>query len=126
MTTKPERYASERDLEAAITEYLQLNRWLVIKTDASESARVSRGRKKYGSISSGTPDLVALRGGQGIAIEVKTHSGVVTPLQQSVHACYNQFHGVPTRVIRSLEELQVWLDELLRQHPTKQAKEESI
>jgi hypothetical protein len=101
--------ASEKEIEAVIIQYLMIKGWVVLKTDAGESARATKGANKRSSIYAGTPDLIALKDGRGIAIEVKASGGKLTDRQRQMHAYYRSA-SIPVAVVRSLEDLQQWLE----------------
>lgn len=61
---------SERDWQATVEQYLRLGRWLWYHTWRSEHSV------------GGFPDLVALRAGRVVVIELKRQRGTTTPEQE--------------------------------------------
>jgi len=97
--------------ERLLRDWLELNGWICLKTDAGEMCRATGQSRRRGHIPPGTPDLIALKAGQGIAIECKAVGKYATGKQRMEHARYNMA-GVPVRVIRNLDDLKKWLVEL--------------
>lgn len=92
----------EDSIEAAIVAALQCHGWLVIPVQAE---RTNGGRRTRRHAMPGTPDLVALRAGQGVLIEVKRPTGKVRKAQALYHA-YAAKHGVPVIVARGIEDVE--------------------
>jgi Holliday junction resolvase len=55
----------------------------------------------------GIPDLMCIRKGTVMFLEVKTETGVVAPLQQKRIDDLNK-HGVFAKVVRSLEDIDIF------------------
>ena len=56
----------------------------------------------------GIPDLMCIRKGNVMFLEVKTEKGVVAPLQEKRIADLNK-HGVFAKVVRSLKDIDIVL-----------------
>ena len=83
---------NESILQAEMIRKLNRAGWLAYKW-------TSPGRK-------GVPDLIAFApGGRAIALEVKTPTGRLSPHQVRMIARLNE-HGVPTYVVKSMDELE--------------------
>lgn len=100
---------TEAEVERAVREFLELRGWVVYKTDAGEAARASRRRGVRGSLTPGAPDLIALKGGRGFAIEVKRPGGRLRPSQRMEHARL-EAAGVPVVVAYGLEDVARFLE----------------
>ena len=111
---RAERYATEAQIQQAIVNYLQALGWYVIVTDAGEAARASRQRHRQGRMRPGTPDLVALKDGRGVLIEVKRPRGRLTARQKWEHDVAKS-RGVPVLVARSVEDVERCLEEVERE-----------
>jgi len=107
---RAEHYATEAQIQQAIVNYLRAMGWYVVVTDAGEAARAARERHRRGRIRAGTPDLVALRGGRGMMIEVKRPSGRLTERQRMEHDRLREL-GVPVTIARSVEDVERFLEE---------------
>ena len=103
--------AREADLERAIREYLEALGWIVYKTDAGEAARAARRRGLRGTLTPGAPDLIALKGGRGIAVEVKRPGGRLRVSQRLEHARLEAAR-VPVVVAYGLEDVARFLEEV--------------
>jgi len=110
---RAEQFATEAQIQQAIVNYLQALGWYVIVTDAGEAARASRQRHRQGRMRPGTPDLVALRAGRGVLIEVKRVRGRLTERQRAEHEQARRC-GVPVLVARSVEDVERFLEEVGR------------
>jgi len=55
----------------------------------------------------GIPDLMCIRNGVTIFLEVKAENGSVSPLQEHMIECLNKF-GVHSRVVNCLEDIDVY------------------
>ena len=108
---RAEDFATEAEIQQAIVNYLEASGWRVIVTDAGEAARAARQRHRRGRISAGTPDLVALRRGRGIMIEVKRPGGRLTERQRLEHERLRAL-GIPVTVARSVEDVERFLREV--------------
>lgn len=97
----PPQKPSESQVEDAITTALQLRGWLVIPITAE---RPDGGKRRKRHAMPGTPDLVALKDGKGVLIEVKRHGGAVRRSQE-IYRAYAAKHGVAVILARSVEDL---------------------
>ena len=83
----------ESQLQTKIRKRLESSQWLVVKL-------IQTNRN-------GIPDLMCIKGGRVMFLEIKTPEGVVSELQQhmldKLNAC-----GCHARVIRSVEEIDVY------------------
>jgi Holliday junction resolvase len=83
----------ESQLQTLIKNRLTKHGWLVIKIISSTM--------------NGIPDLMCIRKGVVIFLEVKTEEGVVAPLQDYVMKVL-QSNGVHSRVVRSIDDVDVY------------------
>jgi Holliday junction resolvase len=83
----------ESQLQTLIKNRLTKHGWLVIKIISSTM--------------NGIPDLMCIRKGVVIFLEVKTEEGVVAPLQDYVIKVL-QSNGVHSRVVRSIDDVDVY------------------
>lgn len=83
----------ESDIQRQIIEKLGKSGWLVIKLERTNW--------------NGIPDLMALKSGVAIFIEVKTDKGVVADLQQHRIETLRRlgFHAIVARSLRDIETL---------------------
>lgn len=89
---------TERQLQHVVVEYLQLRGWYVLQTYL--------GSNRGGSVwmTSGIPDIYAVKKGRAVWLELKTASGKLTPAQQNVHARLLAA-GAEVYVVRSLDDV---------------------
>ena len=90
-----------RDLEHAIRDYLTLKRWLVWKNSAGI---IGRGGRLFKAGTVGLPDLMALRDGRLLCIEVKAGKDTLRDDQVRWLADAEK-HGALTVVARSLQDV---------------------
>ena len=83
----------ESEIQSKIRDKLTKSGWLVIKLEKTSW--------------NGIPDLMCIRRGNVIFLEVKTESNVVAPLQQHRIETLNKL-GFFSRVVRSLEDIEVF------------------
>lgn len=83
----------ESELQKKIATRLTANGWFVTKL-------IQTNRN-------GIPDLMCIRNGNVIFLEVKTEKGVVAPLQEYMIDVINKY-GVHARVVRQLEDIDVY------------------
>jgi Holliday junction resolvase len=83
----------ESQLQTQIKNRLTKHGWLVVKIISSSM--------------NGIPDLMCIRKGVVMFLEVKNDVGVVAPLQEYVMKVLNS-HQVHSRVVRSIEDVDVY------------------
>jgi len=83
----------ESQLQTQIKNRLTKHGWLVVKIISSSM--------------NGIPDLMCIRKGVVMFLEVKTEQGVVSPLQEYVMRVLNS-NQVHSRVVRSVEDIDVY------------------
>lgn len=83
----------ESQVQTQIKNRLTKHGWLVVKIISSSM--------------NGIPDLMCIRKGVVMFLEVKTDVGVVAPLQEYVMKVLNS-HNVHSRVVRSVEDVDVY------------------
>jgi len=83
----------ESQLQTQIKNRLTKHGWLVVKIISSSM--------------NGIPDLMCIRKGVVIFLEVKTDVGIVAPLQEYVMKLLKS-NGVHSRVVRSLDDIDVY------------------
>ena len=90
---------TERQIESAIVTALRLAGWLVMKipNDALYRSRVPHAQK-------GAPDLVAVRDGRVVFIEVKAPRGALSQHQHAVHEALRA-RGAEVRVARGVNDI---------------------
>jgi Holliday junction resolvase len=83
----------ESQLQTQIKNRLTKHGWLVVKIISSSM--------------NGIPDLMCIRKGVVMFLEIKTDVGVVAPLQEYVMKVLNSYQ-VHSRVVRSVEDVDVY------------------
>ena len=83
----------ESELQTKIKDRLSKHNWLVVKLISTNW--------------NGIPDLMCMRKGVTIFLEVKTETGVLAPLQEHRIKTLNSI-GIHSRVVRSLEDIDVY------------------
>ena len=64
----------------------------------------TRGRQRWAGLMPGAPDLIAIRYGRVLFLEVKTERGKVSEKQVEAHDLL-RLHGMEVRVIRGLDDI---------------------
>lgn len=83
----------ESELQTKIKARMEKHGWLVVKLISTNW--------------NGIPDLLCMRKGKAIFLEVKTEQGVVAPLQEHRIKTLNSI-GMHSRVVRCLEDVDVY------------------
>lgn len=83
----------ESELQTQIKNRLTKHGWLVVKLISTNW--------------NGIPDLLCMRKGVAMMLEVKTDKGVVAPLQEHRIKTLNSI-GIHSRVVRCLEDIDVY------------------
>jgi Holliday junction resolvase len=90
----------ESDLQRAIVQALSYAGWLVMHIPNQST----RGRQRWAGLMPGAPDLVAVRRGRVVFLEVKAAKGKVSEKQSEVHDLL-RLHGMDVRVVRGLDDI---------------------
>ena len=110
------RPASEKEIEAAISELFLRHGWYPLKTDAGQVTRGGRTRKR-GHIKTGFPDMTYLLAlpGTGLClaalVETKTDAGQLRPSQVETHAKLRRQYGIPVHVVRDAADARTLIAE---------------
>ncbi len=90
---------SEQDWQTRVTDYAALKGWAWIHV---RPARTVKGWRTpvSGPLGAGWPDLILVRDGRLVAIELKSASGRLTGEQRTVLAALSRIPGVDTMVAR--------------------------
>jgi len=64
----------------------------------------TRGRQRWGGLMPGAPDLVVVKRGRVLFLEVKTAKGKVSEKQSEVHDLL-RLHGMEVRVVRDIDDI---------------------
>ena len=64
----------------------------------------TRGRQRWAGLLPGAPDLVAVKRGRVLFLEVKTAKGKVSEKQSEVHDLL-RLHGMEVRVVRGIDDI---------------------
>jgi Holliday junction resolvase len=83
----------ESQIQKKIMDRMRKSGWLVVKLIQTNL--------------NGIPDLLCIRNGVTIFLEVKAENGVVSPLQEHLIGTINKF-GVHSRVVNCLEDIDVY------------------
>ena len=97
---KPYFRRRESELQRAIVQVLAYAGWLVIHIPNQST----RGRQRWSGLKPGAPDLVAVRHGRVVFLEVKTESGRVSEKQSEMHDLL-RLHGMEVRVVRDADDI---------------------
>ena len=97
---KPYFRRRESELQRAIVQVLAYAGWLVIHIPNQST----RGRQRWSGLKPGAPDLVAVRHGRVVFLEVKTESGRVSEKQSEMHDLL-RLHGMEVRVVRNIDDI---------------------
>ncbi len=84
----------ESQLQTKVKDLLTKHGWLVIKLIQTNL--------------NGIPDLLCIRKGYCMFLEIKTEEGVVAPLQEHRMKTLNAY-GVHARVVRRIEDIDVYI-----------------
>jgi len=90
----------ETDLQRAIVQALSYAGWLVMHIPNQST----RGRQRWAGLLPGAPDLVAVRQGRIVFLEVKTAKGKVSEKQSEVHDLL-RLHGMEVWVVRGIDDI---------------------
>jgi len=90
----------ETDLQRAIVQALSYAGWLVMHIPNQST----RGRQRWAGLLPGAPDLVAVKRGRVLFLEVKTAKGKVSEKQSEVHDLL-RLHGMEVRVVRGIDDI---------------------
>lgn len=102
--TAPE--PTEKQIQDSIIAALRLRGYLVVRINANSVKRgdlFMRSYIVYGVPRGGFPDLLALKDGRAVLLEVKTAKGKLRPSQEAF-AAFAGAHGVAVHVVRSAGE----------------------
>jgi len=94
------RRKQEASLQKAIVKALAWKGWVVIHIPN----QATRGIYMYAGVLPGAPDLLALRAGRVIFLEVKTETGRVSAKQAEAHEKLRA-EGFEVRVVRDLDDI---------------------
>jgi enoyl-[acyl-carrier-protein] reductase (NADH) len=94
--------ATEKHIALAVTQFLELQGWLVVRTEANA---VTRGRGNGGIVARGEPDARAFKDDRVLHLEFKTEIGKLSEVQKQRHAYLKKF-GIVVHAIRNLEDIQ--------------------
>jgi len=89
---------TESAIQKDITDYLRKAGYLVIRMNAGQTAHNQKG------CPAGTPDLLAIGNGGTLWIEVKTATGKVSKVQESMHD-YLNLNGQTVIIARCVEDV---------------------
>jgi Holliday junction resolvase len=90
----------ESDLQRAFVQALSCAGWLVMHIPNQST----RGRQRWAGLLSGAPDLVIVKHGRVLFLEVKTEKGKVSEKQSEVHDLL-RLHGMEVRVVRDVDDI---------------------
>jgi Holliday junction resolvase len=90
----------ESDLQRAIVQVLASAGWLVMHIPNQST----RGRQRWAGLLPGAPDLVVVKRGRVVFLEVKTEKGKVSEKQSEVHDLLRS-HGMEVRVVRGVDDI---------------------
>jgi hypothetical protein len=101
----------EHAIQRQIVTYLRLKRWIVMCTDVMAALGYIEGKKRFQFINHylqigymrGQPDLIAIKNGSVIFIEVKTDKGKQSQEQKCVEEAIKDYQCIYI-VLRSLDE----------------------
>ncbi len=96
------RYFSrkESDVQRGVVQALSYAGWLVMHIPNQST----RGRQRWAGLMPGAPDLVAVKRGRVVFLEVKTDKGRVSEKQSEVHDLL-RLHGMEVRVVRGIDDI---------------------
>ena len=100
---------SEAEIQKAIVQYLILSKWLVVRINSGAQAVDGRFLRTYtienNGRSSGMPDVIAVKDGRWLLLEVKTSKGRLSESQQDFHQLATAY-GVQVHVVRSIDDVE--------------------
>jgi Holliday junction resolvase len=98
--TKSYFLRKESELQRALVQVLSSAGWLVMHIPNQST----RGRQRWAGLLPGAPDLVAVKRGRVVFLEVKTQRGKVSEKQSEVHDLL-RLHGMEVRVVRNVDDI---------------------
>jgi Holliday junction resolvase len=90
----------ESDIQRGIVQALLYAGWVVMHIPNQST----RGRQRWAGLMSGAPDLVAVKRGRVVFLEVKTEKGKVSEKQSEVLDLL-RLHGMDIRVVRGIDDI---------------------
>ena len=90
----------ESDIQRGIVQALSYAGWIVMHIPNQST----RGRQRWSGLVPGAPDLVAVKHGRVVFLEVKTEKGKVSEKQSEVHDLL-RLHGMEVRVVRGADDI---------------------
>jgi VRR-NUC domain. len=90
----------ESDVQRGIVQALSYAGWLVMHIPNQST----RGRQRWAGLMPGAPDLIAVKRGRVVFLEVKTEKGKVSERQSEVHDLL-RLHGMEVRVVRNVDDI---------------------
>lgn len=119
---------SEAEIQKVIVQYLMLSKWLVVRINSGAQAVDGRFLRTYtienNGRSSGMPDVIAVKDGRWLLLEVKTSKGRLSESQQDFHQLASTY-GVHVHVVRSVDDVEMLVTGFTRQEP-KGTKNQTI
>ena len=97
---KPYFPRKESDIQRGIVQALSYAGWLVMHIPNQST----RGQQRWSGLMPGAPDLVAVKHGRVVFLEVKTEKGKVSEKQSEVHDLL-RLHGMEVRVVRGADDI---------------------
>jgi hypothetical protein len=97
---KPYFPRKESDVQRGIVQALSYAGWLVMHIPNQST----RGRQRWAGLMSGAPDLVAVKRGRVVFLEVKTERGRLSEKQSETHDLL-RLHGMEVRVVRDVDDI---------------------
>jgi len=91
---------TESDVQRGIVQALSYAGWLVMHIPNQST----RGRQRWAGLMPGAPDLVAVKRGRIVFLEVKAGQGKVSEKQSEVHDLL-RLHGMEVRVVRGIDDI---------------------
>lgn len=104
-TIKKTKKLLEKDIQKQVIDWLRINKWFVVKNNTT--GIYVRSRDTYiTNPSRGLADIVAIKEGKVIMIEVKREHGIQSADQKEFQKKWEE-HGGKYLLIHSLEELKL-------------------
>jgi len=97
---KPHIFRRESDVQRGIVQALSYAGWLVMHIPNQST----RGRQRWSGLLPGAPDLVAVKRGRVVFLEVKTDKGKLSEKQVEVNDLL-RLHGMEVRVVRGIDDI---------------------